>query len=149
MKNDFKRANFWVKKYPNGEQHFFMKVHHNWIEISQEIYTIYKNSYQKYYRENIKDYESLTFNEEVYLDQLQFTHNIGEDILDDLYKKDLINRIYEIVRELSYEERKIIQEIYFNDKSERELADELHIPKSTLLNKKKRILRKIKENLGQ
>lgn len=60
----------------------------------------------------------------------------------------MINRIYEIVRELPYEERKIIQEIYFNDKSERELADELNIPKSTLHNKKKRILRKIKEKLG-
>ena len=149
MKNDFKRADFWMRKYPNGEQHFFMKIHHNWVEISQEIYAIYKNSYQKNYRDMIKDYESLTFNEEVYLGQLYNPHHIGDDILDDLYKKDLINRIYEIVRELPYEERRIIQEVYFNDKSERELADELNIPKSTLHNKKKRILRKIKENLGQ
>lgn len=149
MKNDFKREDFWVKKYPNGKQHFFMKIHHNWVEISQEIYAIYKNSYQKNYRDMVKDYESLTFYEGIILDKLCVTHYTDDDILDDLYKKDIINCIYEIVRELPYEERKIIQEIYFNDKSERELADELNIPKSTLHNKKKRILKKIKENLGQ
>ena len=53
------------------------------------------------------------------------------------------------LQSLPEDERSLIDELFFNEKSERKLAAELDIPRMTLSDKKNRILRKLKKLLDK
>lgn len=148
MENDYKKSDFWIKKSQNKEI-YFIKINNQWIEVSKEVFHICKNSYQKIYRDNQRDYKKICHYQQIDLMNKYDNEQYEQDIIHCIYLKDIIKQLHIIMSQLPIDEKKIIKELYFKDKSIREVANELNMPKSTLHNKKNKILKKIKEKLGQ
>lgn len=146
MKNDYKASDFWFDEH---KKKYYICIHQQWIEVSKEIFQICKNSYQKIYRDNQRDYKKICYYQKVDVIQKYSNEHYEKDIIGYIYLKDIIKQLIVIVDRLSNNEKKIIEGLYFKDKSIREVANELNMPKSTLYNKKNKILKKIKEKLGQ
>lgn len=69
------------------------------------------------------------------------------NIAEYLYMKDLYKQLHSALLVLSENERKIIHWIYFDGKTEQEVASLLYITQPTLNYRKKQILKKLKKLL--
>ena len=118
------------------------------VEVIHEVYKEYyriQNHEEYLERKDLKNgkvhYSNLDTNtttaEEVIPDN-------SESIEDYIEKKIMLKKMYACLDLLSDEERWLIQELFFNDKSERELAAETGIPQKTINNRKLKILKKLK-----
>lgn len=148
MKNDYKRNYFWSLKI-NGEYKYFFKIKGSFVEISKEVYFTCKNSYRKIHRDNKRDYEILAHYEDIDLAISHSNFLVTFDIVNYVYKNTLYENLHLAIKSLTEYEQNIIELIYLQDKTEREVATILNIPNTTLHNKKVRILKKLKKYLEQ
>lgn len=65
-------------------------------------------------------------------------------IEDEVIENIMIDKIIKAIKNLTDNERFIINELFFNGKSERELANLINIPRTTLHSKKIKIINKLK-----
>lgn len=70
------------------------------------------------------------------------------DAFDELYRSEIRERIFGAIDSLGDDEKAIIIETEFNGRAYRELSREWEIPKGTLLARKSRALKKIREALS-
>lgn len=68
---------------------------------------------------------------------------------DEIVEKIILEKIVMAVNMLTDHERIIINELFFNGKSEIELADLMKIPRTTLEYKKNKIINKLKKITGK
>ena len=120
------------------------------VEVSEAVYRAYhkEREAERYQNKLIRQNElSLErFREDgVNIDYLIV--RVQPDILDKLIHQEQLNALWLALQSLPEDERSLIDELFFNDKSERMLAAELDIPRMTLSDKKNRILRKLKKIL--
>ena len=120
------------------------------VEVSEAVYRAYhkEREAERYQNKLIRQNElSLErFREDgANIDYLIV--RVQPDILDKLIHQEQLEALWIALQSLPEDERSLIDELFFNDKSERILAAELDIPRMTLSDKKKRILRKLKKLL--
>lgn len=65
--------------------------------------------------------------------------------MDKLIHQEQLESLWSALQYLPEDERRLIDELFFNEKSERKLASELGVPRMTLSDKKHRILGKLKK----
>ena len=70
---------------------------------------------------------------------------VQPDIVDKLIHQEQLKALWSALQSLPEDERSLIYELFFNEKSERMLASKLGVPRMTLSDKKNRILRKLKK----
>lgn len=146
MKNDFENKDFWVVKDQSNNKKYYIKMYGKWIEIPKKIYAVYKNSYQKMYRSMNTEKDVLQYKDiDLAMPYLIVHHD--EDVLDTIWNEDLKCLLYSAISKLSEEEKYIITSIYFDDMSERDLAEILHMKQPTLHYQKIKILKKLKKYL--
>ncbi|EGD45811.1 hypothetical protein Cpap_0179 [Ruminiclostridium papyrosolvens DSM 2782] len=123
--------------------------------VNRERIFVSREVYQEYYRQ--KEHES-------YLNKLSTKHNLSfseyeekgvqiEYILasriesheDAVIRNEMLKTLKSALMVLSKEELLLIKAIYFDEVSERALAQKKNIPQKTLNNRKKRILKKLKK----
>lgn len=120
------------------------------VEVSEAVYRAYhKEREAERYQNKLNRQNELSlerFREDgVNIDYLIV--RVQSDILDKLIHQEQLEALWLALQSLPEDERSLIDELFFNDKSERILAAELDIPRMTLSDKKKRILRKLKKLL--
>lgn len=147
MKNDFKRFDFRIQK-DNSKIEYYIRIDHIWVQISKEVYSLYRNSYRKINRDNKRD-KGLCHFDDIELAALHSIETNEMNILDSIHVRELFQKLHKVIERLSVDEQKIIYEIYFKDKTEREVASILNISNSTLHYQKIKILKKIKQSLEQ
>lgn len=149
MKNDYYKSSFWTIKDENDVIHFYLRVNRQWIEVEKTIFSICKSSYQKMYRDSFKEEDKVLWYSDI--DQINFdTDNEYEkNLIHSIYKKDQIIKLQKALFELSSDDKNIIISLFFEEMSYRELALILGIPTTTLHNRTKKILKKIKEKMEQ
>lgn len=54
MKNDYEKSNFWIKEI-DGKKIYYIRLKDEFIEVSQDVFSVCRNSYQKMYYEIKKD----------------------------------------------------------------------------------------------
>ena len=130
------------------------------FEVSEEICNIYYRSrrYEEYFMYEKKtgkiivEEEKVTFKDSLKVSiqkleqegiEMKHSYNLEEDIL----LKEQIDIIYNALSKLTDEEYKIITEIFFNRKTERELAEELNCKRDRIKYLKNKILNKLKKVL--
>lgn len=142
MKNDYRRNTFWIQK-NNNKVCYYISIHQIKIEVSKDIYTVCRNSYRKILRD-MKRKDCIHYSEIFDLPYLRSGNNL-DDIVQQIHKKFLIEKLYQILSQLPSDEKFIINSLYFKDKTERELANLLHVSLSTLHYRKTKILKKMRE----
>lgn len=148
MLNDFRKNDFWVLHEDNNDT-YHLRVNSKWIKVTKDVYSVYKNSYQKAYRDQIRETDTLTYYENAD-DFYPYIHDKTENnIMDKITEKETKRLIQQIVLKLSEEEQRIILAIYFEDITERELAKELHMSQQKLHYRKMRTLKKLRNFLSK
>lgn len=118
------------------------------VEVSEAVYRAYhkEREAERYQNKLIRQNElSLErFREDgVNIDYLIV--RVQPDILDELIHQEQLEVLWSALRSLPEDERSLIDELFFSEKSERKLAAELGIATMTLHDRKHRILRKLKK----
>lgn len=130
------------------------------VEVSDEIYEILKKSDRriKYVEHDLKETRYIINQEKATVkeipsreDSLDRLTALGFDFADSVmeFDKAIVEKIMleKALEKLSDEERYLITQLFYFERTERELAVELEIPQRTLHDKKRRILCKLHDFL--
>ncbi|WP_411677865.1 sigma factor-like helix-turn-helix DNA-binding protein [Caproicibacter sp.] len=117
------------------------------VEVSEAVYRAYhkEREAERYQNKLIRQNElSLErFHEDgVNIDYLIV--RIRPDIVDRLLYQEQLEALWIALQSLPEDERSLIDELFFNDKSERELSAMISVPQKTINDRKKRILLKLR-----
>lgn len=144
LKNDYKKNTFWVTYDKNNQPSYYLCLKWQRIKVTKEVYSVCKNSYQKMYRDKIRERDTVAHYENA--DDFYPYMDTKPDIkiMDYIMKKDQKLLLQKAIDELSPEEQRIIFAIYFEEMTERDLADELQMSQQKLHYRKKKILEKLR-----
>lgn len=143
MLNDFRNKDFRIIK-KEDKTIYYIRLYGKWLQITKEVYFIYKNSYQKMYREYKRDKDAVELTEYVESKYVKETNPLNSIVLNEM--KD---RLEKAIHLLSVDEIIIIQAYFYDEQSERQIAENLSISKTALHYKKTKILIKLKKFIGQ
>lgn len=148
MRNDYKKDYFWIKIDELGMKHYYFNTDRGLIEVNKEIYYVCFYSYLKINRDIKKDIKAN-------LISYDYTNNEGHTLLDvigknvDYDKEVIISQALDEIKNLTYEEQMLIKGLYIEGKTLRELSKELGNPVMTLQNRKKNVLKKLKNRISK
>ena len=147
------------------EKKFYLHIGGKNVEVSEEIYRIYKSSEEKerYFMKRLKKGRFVTDPEgrgsvyipgreksfEKLLDEEWELADPGEGIEDRVVKAFLLEELEAALATLSGEERMLVEELFYLEKTEREVCDALHMAKTTLNRRKQAILKKLRERMQE
>ncbi|WRS28408.1 sigma factor-like helix-turn-helix DNA-binding protein [Oscillospiraceae bacterium MB08-C2-2] len=117
------------------------------VEVSEAVYRAYhKEREAERYQDKLIRQNELSlerFREDgVNIDYLIV--RVQPDILDRLIHQEQLEALWIALQSLPEDERSLIDELFFNDKSERELSAMISVPQKTINDRKKRILLKLR-----
>ena len=116
------------------------------VPVSEEIYSEYKRPvWREAKRKNIrKEREiSLDFMAENGLEYMcTDKQKLTEEIVAD---KLMLEMLMKALKMLTDDERRLIDEIYYNEKSERNLSKQINVPQQTINSRKTAIIKKLRK----
>jgi DNA-directed RNA polymerase specialized sigma subunit, sigma24 homolog len=123
-------------------------VKHQRVEVSKAVYCAYHKAREaERYQDKVSRQFELSlerFQEDGIHIELQFT--ICQPTIEDkLIEQEQLQKLKLALAVLDPEERLLIQELFFNGKSERMLALETDVPNMTIHDRKQRILKKLRK----
>jgi RNA polymerase sigma factor (sigma-70 family) len=131
---------------------YLIPVDGKYYETTKEIYEVY---YQMDRRERYLEERDIKKGVVNFSDMgLSFDTTEGSisdketDVENEVIDKVLMETVLEAISILSEEEKWLIQELFFCEKSQRQLSKETEIPLMTISNRKKRVLEKIRKHLN-
>lgn len=128
---------------------YYIKVDGQWLQVSKQVYTICRNSYRKIHRDNERDKDIVLHYDNIELASLHSSNYKEHNPIDLIQRKTYAQKLHFAMKYLTNKENEILNEIYFKDRTEREAATILHMPSTTLHNRKIKILKKLKIFLEQ
>lgn len=147
MKNDYSKDYFWIKKDELGIKHYYFKTDRGLLEVDKEVYLICFCSYLKINRDIKKDIVAK-------LVSCDYVNSDGHTLLDvigknvDYEKEVTISQVIDEIKTMNLDEQMLIKRLYVDGKTLREISDETGLPIMTIQNRKKKILKKLKERIN-
>ncbi len=145
-----------------SEKDYFLFVNGQRIQVSKEVYEeyYYWERQERYFMNDLKKGKMIINSEtgettiipskEVSYEQY-FRYGEPFAVKTEIIDEQMIDQIAlkEAMQEISEEERELIWELFFLEKTERQVSEALHIAKSTLHHRRNRILKKLKKYLEE
>lgn len=142
---------------------YYIYIEKESVEVNREVYDVYnkgarKERYfsvdlktgQKRVKNNSGEMEVVPSREDSYERLLETDKQFAsgdESVEDRAIKTMLLNQLKEILETLSYEERQLIYELFYIQRTERELCKMMDIGKTTLHKRKEKLLLKLRNLL--
>lgn len=146
---EYEKDFFWTKKDADENIKYYFKIDDALIEVNYEIYMLCMRSAKKLeYTEKVqinRNYRSLD-NEKDFVER-ELHKGYRDKSIDMIYQKDLLRVLYDSIDELDPKEKQIINGLFFEGLTERQLSDRIHMPQRTINYKKKMILKKLRHVL--
>lgn len=117
-------------------------------EVSEDVYRAYhkEREAERYQRKLIHQNElSLERFQEDGVNADYLIVRVQPDIVDKLIQREQLQALYLALRLLSVEERSLVEELFFNEKSESQLARSIGVNQSTVSRRLAKILLKLKD----
>lgn len=146
-----------------SENDFILYIDGQSIQVSKEVYQEFMRAEEKerYFMRRLKKGRFLVDSEQqtvTYIPSREASYeqlleenwdfpSPGETVDDTAVKAYLLEKLQEALHSLSDEEMTLIQELFYLEKTEREVCAALNVAKSTLHDRKARILEKLREQL--
>lgn len=146
-----------------SEKDFYLYIDGQPVKVNEEVYQEYKRAEEKerYFMKRLKkgrflvdsEQQAVTYipsREASYEQLLQEDWEFpapGETVDDIAVKAYQIEKLQEALHSLSDEEMTLIQELFYLEKTEREVCAALNVAKSTLHDRKARVLDKLRKQL--
>lgn len=127
---------------------FKIKINKEIISVNEEVYIVYfKMERRERYLNEVSLEKDLSYNQLMDKDYpIEWKMSEPQRFIEDeIVEKIMIERMTIAIKSLTNSERIVINELFFNGKSERELADLMNIPRTTLQSKKIKIVNKLKK----
>lgn len=130
-----------------NQKKYFIKYDKDFIEVPLKVFRLYKADYMKTYRLYKKEQQlfKISYEEESMLG----VHNldVNKYYHEQICKKESIYNLHKAIKHLDKEQYYIIYSLFFEEKTESEVAKELNISQQALNKKKKKILLLLKKRL--
>lgn len=147
--NDYKKTDFFTVVNKNdGTKKYYLKVKGKLVEVNKNVYLVCHSSYQKQSRDIKRDQlhhlislDTPFENNASMLDML----SDNPDLVQDIHNKYLLHKVLLAIRTLKKHDQDLIIELYLNEHSEQEVAQQLNVSQQAISKRKKRIIKKIKE----
>ena len=123
-------------------------VKSNRVEVSEAVYRAYhkEREAERYQKKLIHQFELSLERFQAEGVNVEFLITRFQPSIEDmLIEQEQLWKLHIALDALTFEERLLIHELFFNGKSERILAEELGVPRMTLNDRKHRILRKMRK----
>jgi RNA polymerase sigma factor (sigma-70 family) len=126
------------------DKEYFIELNGRQIPVSKEVYYAFKRpAWREHKRRQVRAEKELSL--EAFADA-GFEIPSGEALVDEIVEdKLLLDMLSKALSELTEEERVLIDELFFNDKSEREIAREIGVSQPAIHKRRNRILEKLKK----
>lgn len=152
MKNDYTRNFFWIQKnLETNENKYYLRPMGKLIEVDKDVFKVCYNSYKKQYRDNKRDYEiGLVSLDETLQNGLTFIDVLSDDSQyanDYLYQNNKIISILNEIDKLKDSDKKLIVNLLVKEKTEKELAEQLHMTQQGINYRKNLILKKLRKKI--
>ena len=137
-----------------AEKKYKIKVQGQLVEVSKEVYL----AFYKMRRQEQAQRERDTYNRCIQYAALDSEELLGEDMLLDQSTLSveeqaiaaiLSEKLHARIKMLSDKEQRLIRDLYFEELSERELAQKMGLPYMTVHNRKVKVLRKLKKMMDK
>lgn len=150
MKNDYSKNYFWKIKNPKTQKYkFYLKPNGKLVEVNEDVFKVCYNSYKKLMRDNIKDNQARLIsldanihNDVTYLDIVSDNNSMN---IENQYK---VSMILDEINKLSSDDKELITNLLIQEKTERELAKQLHVSQNAIHKRKNNILKKLRKKLN-
>jgi RNA polymerase sigma factor (sigma-70 family) len=128
------------------DKQYSIELNGRQIPVSKEVYDAFKRpAWKERKRSQVRKEKELSL--EAFADA-GFEIPSGEALVDEIVEdKLLLDMLFKALSELTDDERFLIDEMFFNDKSEREIAQEIGLSKTGVHKQKEKILSKLKNLL--
>ena len=128
---------------------FFISIDDTLLEVSQEQYIdFYKDKRRQKYIEEEADtageFSVDAFSDGLFNGEVIFV-DTAPDVCDTVMTQILAEKVHEALAMLPQDERDLIVQIYFENKTERQIASEYHLSQGTIHWRKTIILEKLKQ----
>jgi RNA polymerase sigma factor (sigma-70 family) len=126
------------------DKEYFIEINGRQIPVSKEVYYAFKRpAWRERKRRQVRAEKELSL--EAFADA-GFEIPSGQALVDEIVEdKLLLDMLSKALSELTDEERFLIDELFFNDKSEREIAREAGVSQPAIHKRRNRILEKLKK----
>lgn len=129
-----------------------INVNKKLIPVSEEVYiSYYKMERRERYIYEVSIEKDLSFNQLLDNDYpVEMRMREAQQLIEDkIVEKIMIKKMAIAIKSLTDSEKMIINELFFNNKSIRELAAILNVSKSTLHDQKNKILKKLRKIINK
>jgi len=128
------------------DKEYFIELNGRLIPVSKEVYDAFKRpAWKERKRRQVREKKELSL--EAFADA-GFEIPSGQVLVDEIVEdKLLLDMLFKALEELADDERFLINELFFNDKSEREVAKEIGRSKTGIHKQKEKILSKLRNLL--
>lgn len=129
--NDYTKNSFWVFKDTEGNSQHYIKINDVMVPVSADVYKVCKYSYDKALRDNKRDASLLS------LDKMNRNEHTLYDclIMNDDEDKEVLLLIKEKISALDKPIRIVLVKYFYEQKTIREIANEISVSKSTVSNR--------------
>lgn len=149
-KNDYSKNYFWKIRNSKTQQYkFYLRPHGKLVEVDEDVFKVCYNSYKKIIRDNVKDNQARLIsldanirNDVTYLDVVSDDKSMN---IENQYK---VSMVLNEIDKLSPDDKELITNLLVQEKTERELAKQLHVSQSTIHKRKNNILKKLRKKLN-
>ena len=128
---DYQKNSFKIKK-DNDDTIYYLNVDHNYIEVNEEIFKVFKASYDKLrytYKQEVAN--SVSHYEDIDLATSFFIKkNVGA--LDNLLLKDITYLILDEIDQLKNKDREIAKYYFIYEYKINEISKKLNMPRKTV-----------------
>lgn len=139
MKNDFKRTSFWSIKQNDKTQYYIYKAGQK-VEVNKAVFLCCLYSYRKTGKLQQQDFDHVDFYEDMDMFSKEYV-----DPLESIMKESLQEFLAEACLQLTRQEQKLIIDIYYKEKTQKQISEELHLPEYAVSRMKNRVLKKLKK----
>lgn len=149
MKNDYNKDYFWIKTDPEDHtKHYFFNINENLVEVTKEVFNTCYASYKKMTREIIEDKQAGLISMNIEVNQISLIDQIKEEdsILENVIRKEKLDKVLQMINKLDEQDRKLMINLLIYEKSQKELADMLHMSQQGISKRKSKIIKKFQEN---
>lgn len=145
---DYTKNSFWVIKNEHGVAEYYIKIDGVMVPVSEEVYKICKYSYAKTVRDNKRAVNKILSLDKVNADN----HGLYDYLKIKNEEDEVLKLIRDRIETLEQPIQIVLIKYFYESKTIREIANEIHTSKSTVYNRLKKgviILRNYIKNLDK
>lgn len=149
MKNDYSKNYFWKIKNPKTQKYkFYLRPNGKLVEVNEDVFKVCYNSYKKLMRDNIRDNQvKLMSLDSQVVDDITYLDVIADNKNMNIENKHKLSMILDEINRLNINDKELITNLLIQEKTERELAKQLHVSQNAIHKRKNNILKKLRKKI--